>query len=646
MGFQFIDNQPIRFNSAKFDDQSCINKDLSAYNILMKPGDPIHWQAKLQCCENVNDACDASIEGAEMITDGDMSNPAAFVLGAGWAIAAGVATFTATGVGAAIRQTGIGTVTGRPYLVSVEVVSNDTGFGVYILLGGKRAADIPANVTGVFEFYISSGSVDNIQLQSANDYGDASSGTLVIDNLSLKPVANCYTFDNSTIEYIINGGFTTTNQPWTITFGWTYAANIVTHTTPAETNSVTQQTIIGNGRDILWSIDVGKVTPRTTGGIDIYYGNVNMQGTAANGIFSFNYPAFGLSDDTIRILPWGGFDGDIDDVSATETFSGWFYDPVGGFCHQTGWANAFYAGNTLTVGRYYKMTFEITVQDGSVVVEAGGVVLGTVDKTGVYTFYFTSLSTAGERFTPSSDFDGCILDTIDICFLFRDTLQARLVYQDGITGATDWHTVLSSSNPVILDENYVTWRINSLASILSGGVLVSLPYSCYRMQVKVVCDIADPPSVTTHTSDTVINYAATQPCTKMFMSYCEGDALDFRFGYQGNMFRIYSRLRTLYFNPSYPIDAQDYEFSSGLSQRIYATKKKKYELLFDYCDEYAHDVIALMIVCDIMIIDNVQYIADSKDYEPEWADRGKRNLAQSIIELQKSDGIIFNRNCS
>lgn len=657
MAFAFIDNQPIRFNSAKFDDQPCINKDLSAYNILMQPGDPLHWQAKLRCCD-ANEACDPFTEGAELVTDGDMSNAAAFTLTAGWAIAAGVATYTAPGAGSITQP--IAMIVGRPYIVRVQVNSNNTGFPLDVYLGGRRIGNIAAGLTGSFMLYGAAGLTGgNITVLSSPDYAQASTGTAVIDNLSVKSLAACYTFDTSTNEYVVNGTFTGSATGWTLNSGWAYNVNNVIHSTGTNDFYQALQNLM-NRRTYQISINVGGAV----GSITMQFGSGNngylaIQTLAAGtGTTTINYTSYTLLGTTLSILPTNTFDGTIDTISIQETASGWTLHPENGFCHEAGWANAFYAGNTLTVGRYYKMTVEVivnntdtqslsqTLSEKSVTIEAGGVVLGVVDKSGVYTYYFTAITTEGERFTPTTYFDGCILPTIDICFLFRDTLQARLVYSDGVTGATDWHDVNSSSNPLILDGDWVTWRVISLAAVLSGGSPIALPYSCFMVQVKLVCDVLDPPSVTTTTSDTVINYKETHDCTKLFMAYSEGDALDFNFGYQGNMFRLYSRLRTLYFNPSYPIDAQDYEFSSGISQRIYATKKKKYELLFDYMDEYAHDVIALMIVCDTMIIDNVQYIADAKDYEPEWAERGKRNLAQSIIELQKSDGILFNRNCS
>lgn len=641
MPFEFINNQPIRFKSYKFDDQACINKDLSAYNVLLQPGDPLHWQARLRCCEDINLACDAMGEGAELVTDGDMSNPAAFGLGTGWSIAAGKATYTAPGLGN-IRQV-IAVTVGRPYKVTVDVDSNTTGFGLAVFLGSRRIGTIASGVTGTVDIYGTSGTGGDVDIFSDSDYAEAITGTAVIDNLSVKEVALCYTFDTSVRQFVSNGTFTGSAAGWSLEASWAYSVDNVLHTAGTVASILQTLSSLTHGDDYQVSLTVGG----TAGAVTIIIGTILVNTFAGgSGAQAFDYTGKLLISKLLEIEATSPFDGTLDDISVLETQSGWSFDPESGFCHTPGRVNAFYAGNTITINRYYKIIIEVIVEAGSVLVEAGGVQLGTITKTGIYSFFFTALTAEGERFTPSTDFDGCILNTIDMCQLYRDVLQARLVYDDGITGATDWHTTTSPSNPLILSDDYVTWRITSLAAILSGGVPVALPYSCYRMQVQVQCDPADPIIVSTSTSDTFINYQATHSCTKMFMAYCNGDDLDFRFGFNGDMFRIYSRLRTLYFNPSYPIDAEDYKFSSGLKKRIYAELTKSYEVLFDYIDEYAHDVIWLMHGVTFLYIDGAFSIITSGSYEPEWAERGKRNLAQGIIEVEKSDGILFNRNCS
>jgi len=648
MAITFIDNQPIRFNSAKFDDQACINKDLSGYAVLMQPEDPLNFQAKQYCCGD-NLACDADELGAELVTAGDFSTLCGvdWTCDAGWVIAGGEATLTPPGGGAApsISQSGLAITTGKSYRITITIVSNSTNYGVDVYLGGRRAGTIDANATGEQIIYGVAGTTGIVAFGSNNDYSVPDTGELVITNASVKEIASCYTFDTSTTEYIANGAFTGGATGWTFDSSWTYAANAVTHTTPAGTSSVTQLLNIERQRaDILWAVTI---SARTAGTLTMVFGLVTLTSSSANGVLTINSPNQNLADDLFRLSPTGGFDGTVDDASATQTASGWSYNPTDGFCHEVTWVNAFYAGNTLTIGNYYKMTIQVSMTEGELVVEAGGVELGTITQSGIYNFYFTALTTAGEMFTPSSDFDGCILPAIELCQLRRD-YEMRLVYEDG-SGATDWHDENSSSNPINYDEDWVTWRVTSLDAILSGGIPVELPYSCYRVEFRDYCDApGSPPIPFLYTSDTIINYTSQHPCTKRIRAWADGVALGFNFGNNGNIFMLIQRFRTLYMTPTYPISGEDYTYSTGTKKRIYASVEKHYEMLFDYMDEYGHDTMGNgMIPCDIFEIDGVEYLVIFKDYEPNWAERGKRNLAQSTIEVQKRiEKVLFNRNCS
>lgn len=148
------------------------------------------------------------------------------------------------------------------------------------------------------------------------------------------------------------------------------------------------------------------------------------------------------------------------------------------------------------------------------------------------------------------------------------------------------------------------------------------------------------------TSDTLINYKEVHSCTKRIRAWSNYLADGFNFGDNGNIFKLIQRFRTLYFNPSYPNSGEDYKHWTGTKKRTYSEREKHYEVLFDYMDEYAHDTMSIMIVSDIFEMDGVEYSVPFKDYEPDWAERGKRNLSQSRIEITKRiEGVLFNRNC-
>lgn len=649
MAITFIDNQPIRFNSAKFDDQSCINKDLSGYSVLMQPGDPLFFQFKQYCCED-NLVCQTDDLGAELVTNGDFAGGGSWTtsLGTEWVIGAGVATYTAIGDGDALIQSGLAISVGGIYKISIDIVTNTTGYQTAIRLGRRVVKYIEANATGTFTFWGTAGSEDTIIISQNLGANDPSTGELVIDNVSVKRTLSCYVFDTETQQYITNGTFTGSATGWTLGTGWAWnAGNFVRHTAGVGNNENLSQTIsdILHGEDVLIEWDMAN---RTAGNILFgYSGFTTSNAASTNGVGLSEYVTFKhLQDSVFFVLPQTTFDGDLDNIQVTKVFSGWNYDDVNGFCHDTGWAAPFYNNSApLTIGRFYKMTIQVSMTEGSLVVVAGGVTLGTVTESGIYKYYFTALTTAGEKFTPSSDFDGCILPDMELCQLRRD-YEFRLIYENG-AGATDWHTEASSQDAVVYSGDWVTWSVTSLASVLSGGIPVALPYSCYKMQVNDFCAGGVMDSVQ-FTSDTSINYQLSHPCTKRIRAWADGESLGFNFGDNGNLFILVQRFRTLYMNPSYPNSGEDYEYSTGTIKRIFAKTEKRYEMLFDYMDEYAHDTMGNgMIPCDIFEIDGVEYLVVFKDYEPNWAERGKRNLAQSTIEIQKRiEKVLFNRNCS
>lgn len=645
MAITFIDNQPIRFNSAKFDDQSCINKDLSGYSVLMQPGDPLNFQAKQYCCGD-NLACDADELGAELVTDGDMSNAGSWTATGGWVVGGGLATLTAAGVDGQLSQTGLAISVGQQYRVQVNVISNTTGYIIDVYLGGRRIGQIEPNATGIHNLYGVAGTQTSIGINASNDYSVVSSGIIVIDDVSAKQMASCYTFDTNISQRITNGDFASASG-WGTDADWTIAAGLATHTTPAGLGDVYQQINLAHREDFTFTFTI---SGRTAGSVDVVYGNTVMANYSANATHTFNYPVYGLTDLFVRFTAVGGFDGSIDNVSVTSTRSGWSYDPVGGFCHEVaigveGRTNAFYAGNTLTIGDYYQMLVEVIMTSGgSVLIEAGGVQLGTITESGRYSFYFTALTTAGEKFTPTSDFDGCIMPDISLC-QFRKDYEMRLVYEDG-TGATDWHTSSSSQDPIVYTDEWVTWKVTSLSSVLSGGIPVELPYSCFKVELRDFCYNGVEDSFQ-YSSDTTINYKANHPCTKRIRAWSGGIASGFNFGTNGTLFKLIERFETLYFNPTYPNSGEDYEYSTGTLKRIFSKTEKRYELLFNYMDEYAHDTMSVMVVCDIFEMDGVEYLVPFKDYEPQWHERGKRNLAQSTIEIQKRiEKVLINKNCA
>lgn len=164
-----------------------------------------------------------------------------------------------------------------------------------------------------------------------------------------------------------------------------------------------------------------------------------------------------------------------------------------------------------------------------------------------------------------------------------------------------------------------------------------LKTGCYQIRFNDCC------TGESYLSDTVINYTTdTHECTVLVDATCDDQAFGFDFS---NQFSLSQRLRLLRFNPIYKNEGEDSQGSDGVKRRPFARSEKVYNCIFDYCDEPTHDAINTQLLCDNLTLDGVEYFCPIKDYQPEWSDRGKLNLAQSQVELQTKQSVIYNRNC-
>lgn len=157
-----------------------------------------------------------------------------------------------------------------------------------------------------------------------------------------------------------------------------------------------------------------------------------------------------------------------------------------------------------------------------------------------------------------------------------------------------------------------------------------------------------------------LNWKETHECTKHIVAYCEENSLGFNFGstlYVGTGFKLQERFRIANFNPTHNKDRNVQLDSGGAKKLVFAQNEKQWQLRFDYTDQIGHDTIAAMMDCDVIQInhgeidaypvpydDTKEYVCLTEDYEPEWAERGERNLAQSQIEITEVPSTIFNQN--
>lgn len=127
-------------------------------------------------------------------------------------------------------------------------------------------------------------------------------------------------------------------------------------------------------------------------------------------------------------------------------------------------------------------------------------------------------------------------------------------------------------------------------------------------------------------------------CAKLVRATCDNGTT--KYGFRWGAFVLNHRARFLKFNPFYPTDADDYEYSSGTRSLTFAKREKYWDGLFDYADENFHDTVSTQVLCDTIQIDGVSYFVRPGDYKPEWDKDGRQRLAQARIELRKKASTI------
>ena len=226
---------------------------------------------------------------------------------------------------------------------------------------------------------------------------------------------------------------------------------------------------------------------------------------------------------------------------------------------------------------------------------------------------------------------------ITINYGLYDSLTGSIITVDvtpseNTTFYFDWYGNISNyDNPQFI----IGILTNTIPSATGGEYLEIASAS-----LKAIYDCAD-------TSETLVSnclaLADDHDCAKRVIADCypgSGDpVVKYGFAFDG-VFKLDQQVRFLKFNPTYPVDSDDYKFSSGRRALTSAKREKFYEGLCDYADETFHDAFSTQILCDTLTIDTVEYFVNPEDYKPEWDKDGRQRLAQARIELRKKSSTI------
>lgn len=289
--------------------------------------------------------------------------------------------------------------------------------------------------------------------------------------------------------------------------------------------------------------------------------------------------------------------------------------------------------STLSIGDTLELTYTISGQTAGDIYPVLGTNAGLIRNTnGTFTEYITDdVGSSHLEFWTDKNFNGTIS-------IVSGKLYANCHTFDVIDANTGNPAATEYTPNYVGNKIEMVFNPQSIPGIAGGEPNdFALTTGCYQIRFNDCC------TGESYLSDTVINYTTdTHECTVLVDATCDDQAFGFDFS---NQFSLSQRLRLLRFNPIYKNEGEDGQGSDGVKRRPFARSEKVYNCIFDYCDEPTHDAINTQLLCDNLTLDGVEYFCPIKDYQPEWSDRGKLNLAQSQVELQRKQSVIFNRNC-
>lgn len=152
-----------------------------------------------------------------------------------------------------------------------------------------------------------------------------------------------------------------------------------------------------------------------------------------------------------------------------------------------------------------------------------------------------------------------------------------------------------------------------------------------------------PAAVTQTSFSECFSLRDSHTCSKRLSWTNDDDAFGVPYGSLSvtNYLRVESERR----NPRYPEEQENYVNSSGQKEITYGASEKIWTLLIGEQPEYIHDALRLAKIHDHFYIDGTEYVCMDGDYEPEWKDYPRLNLARSRFEIRKKTENNINKKC-
>lgn len=634
-----IENQPISFTV--FEPDPCNLNGRRAYCADISVGDTLYSQWRQTPCGSdlVCDPDFSTIDGA-LVNPNFNTDLSGWTVVGGWIWQSGTA-FINSGSSSTMTQTANLTI-GVNYTLTFEVVNYVSG-NINIEYDGVSTS-VGVTGDGVYTVALLGGAGTDLVVRQSGFVG-------AVDN---------FYFEDSPY----------TSDCWTVAGGWQLTPNGAVHT-------------IGTEDDLTLAVDLTEltnlqqiiieVTDRTAGTITLDDGvTTTFEVIDSNGVF-YRY-GNATADYNLIFTASDDFDGTIKSVSIYELrtdFEIYIADSNGDVV--TNITSAIYDKDTVTVaydtasmavGCYtlnavdtcgifggdeniYDPEFDIPVNwvldniSGTSSI-TGGIYTGTstggaIDVSALA--YQSILPVYGPKLLSIIIETGDVDNYADAYIELWDGSDTQLVLSVNCPAPNTVYT-----NGFIIDENYTPIKNYIDNSLIDIKLYIKHPTATgtQKVELKRFSYYYGPVSSSTETSN-CFNVNSPSECLKQLQGYqsTDSNALGFYFE-SGSAFRLSARYEVLKFNPFYPVDGDDYNFSSGSIQQNYASREKWWEVWFNDLDEGGLDAITAMVSCNVFMFAGIQYFVRKEDFKPEWDKDGKKRLAKLRMVMRKINSTIYN----
>lgn len=170
---------------------------------------------------------------------------------------------------------------------------------------------------------------------------------------------------------------------------------------------------------------------------------------------------------------------------------------------------------------------------------------------------------------------------------------------------------------------------------------LELPSGCYYIQWKT-CPSDDVFTTTPTHRTNLFHVTSDLRATKLVTATCSCNG----FGFDWSVFALSFRVGFAMFNPEYDIDMEDYLQSDMVNKKYYVERGKFYNCRTAAMGEQDHDAFSLMLLCEQVLIDGVEYYLWKKDYNlVDWQKAGQTLLSAAEFQLKKQGDVPVNNNC-